>query len=111
MPPGGVPGPLTNENVPVLLVGSVVHAPFGARSPLLTPVVVVAAAAGVAVRPASPAPTTQTMATAHTLRCSDRLVAAVGGRRRLIFSPFGNANGAMREDPPLPPVARNVTAA
>jgi hypothetical protein len=45
-PEGGVAGPLTNPNVPVLLVGSSAHGPFGARSPVLTTVVVVAADAG-----------------------------------------------------------------
>src|SRR5712671_3446831 len=44
-PPGGDAGPVTNENVPVLLVGSNAHGPFGAMSPLPTTVVVVAAAA------------------------------------------------------------------
>src|SRR5258705_9158836 len=35
-PPGGDAGPVTNENVPVLLVGSNAHRPFGAMSPLPT---------------------------------------------------------------------------
>src|SRR5690349_11875921 len=49
-PPGGVAGPVTNEYVPVLLVGSSCQGPFGAMSPFPTMVVVgPAAAAGSAV--------------------------------------------------------------
>src|SRR5436853_6101875 len=44
-PPGAGDGPFTNEYVPVLLVGSNAHGPFGAISPLPTTVVLVAAAA------------------------------------------------------------------
>ncbi len=44
-PAGGVPGPLTNPYVPVLLVGSSAHGPLGEMSPVLTTVVDVAAEA------------------------------------------------------------------
>jgi hypothetical protein len=46
---------LTNEYVPVLLVGSNAHGPFGAMSPLPTTVVLVAAAAGATPVSATPA--------------------------------------------------------
>ena len=54
-PPGAGAGPFTNEYVPVLLVGSSAHGPFGAMSPLPTTVVLVAAAVGTTPVNATPA--------------------------------------------------------
>src|SRR5438046_10359595 len=78
-PLGGDAGPVTNENVPVLLVGSNAHGPFGAMSPLPTTTLEVAATAGVAVSPTRPTPTRQTAAAALIPCRNDRRSAAAEG--------------------------------
>jgi hypothetical protein len=65
IPPGGVPGPPTKENVPVSLEGSSDQTPWGERLPALTTVVVVAAPAGDAAIATVPAPDSASVAVRH----------------------------------------------
>jgi len=81
-PLGGVAGPDTNEYVPVLLVGSNAHGPFGAMSPLPTTTFEVAATDAVAVSAARPAPRRPTAATAHIACRNERRSGAAGADAR-----------------------------